>query len=777
VHEAGLGSLQPQIELGELDTRSLDRLELMYCEAAMRRVLAERSEIARFDGVSQNRLVEEFRRLDQERILLARKEVAAAHYNRLPAGGDAGEVGIIRGEARKKRKLRALRRLLADAGHAVQAIKPVFMMSPTSVAQFLEPGILSFDLLVIDEASQVRPVEALGAILRSRQVVVVGDNRQLPPTAFFDRVVDGDDEDEREQTGIEAADVESILDLCVARNIPQRMLRWHYRSRHHSLIAVSNREFYDNGLFVVPSPERDQSGYGLEFRLVPNGVYDRGKTSTNRREAQAVAQAMIDHARQSPDMSLGVGAFSVAQRDAILDELELLRRAHPETEEFFVRSGDEPWFVKNLENIQGDERDTIFISVGYGKDESGYFGMNFGPLNGKGGERRLNVLISRAKKRCVVFSSIHADEIDLRRTNARGAEALKAFLQYAETGRIEVSRPTSQDCDSEFEAQVADALRRSGWNVDHQVGIAGFFIDLAVVDPAVPGRYLLGIECDGATYHSARWARDRDRLRQAVLQEHGWTIHRIWSTDWFHSRDEQLRKLLATLEELKLLRRDRQSAPSARPVTQEVTTQDGLREIPRDVSDTRSENGHLGVPYQEVEFRLPLISQEIHELEPKELAPVVVRIVAGEGPIHRDEIARRVTTLWGLQRAGSRITNAVNSALRTAVRAGQLDEAAGFYTVSGNPEIPIRSRENVRSSSLRRPEMLPLQEIDAAILQFIEAHISTSPDETTRGVSRIFGFRSTSAQLRERIDSRIEFLVSARRLSQDGDVLRLNRDG
>lgn len=777
LHEAGLDSLRPQIDQGELNEQSLDRLELMYCEAAMRKVFDERDAIARFDGVSQSRLVEEFRRLDKLRIELARKEVAAAHFDRLPSGGDVGEVGIIRGEARKKRKHRALRRLLADAGHAVQAIKPVFMMSPTSVAQFLEPGILTFDLLVFDEASQVRPVEALGAILRARQLVVVGDNRQLPPTPFFDRVIEGVDEDEVEQEGIDAGDVESILDLCVSRNMPQRMLRWHYRSRHHSLIAVSNREFYDNGLFVVPSPERERPGVGLEFRFVENGIFDRGKSRTNRREARAVAQAMIDHARQFPTMSLGVGAFSVAQRDAILDELELLRRQHPETEEFFSQSRDEPWFVKNLENIQGDERDTIFISVGYGKDESGFFAMNFGPLNAKGGERRLNVLISRAKKRCVVFSSIRADEIDLRRTNARGAEALKSFLQYAESGRIEVSRPTDRGCDSEFETQVADALRDNGWEVDHQVGIAGFFIDLAVVDPAVPGRYLLGIECDGATYHSARWARDRDRLRQEVLEDHGWKLYRIWSTDWFHSPDEQLRKLLSTLEDLKLLSGSREASPQSKQAHGgDLEGGEDCCEILREARDPQSDDGRIGVPYQEVDFQLPVMQTALHEVTTSDLVPVVVTIVDDEGPIHGDEIARRVTRLWRLQRTGSRITKAVHRALRAAVHGGQIVETAGFYTIPGSSETPIRCRENVNSPTLRKPEMLPPQEIDAAILKFIEAHISSTPDETAREIARILGFRSTSQQLRCRIDSRVEFLVSEGRLCRDGAVLRVVPD-
>jgi very-short-patch-repair endonuclease len=256
-----------------------------------------------------------------------------------------------------------------------------------------------------------------------------------------------------------------------------------------------------------------------------------------------VAEAVIAHARDTPELTLGVGAFSVAQRGAILKELELLRRAHPDLEPFFVQHPLEPFFVKNLENIQGDERDVIFISVGYGRSETGALAMNFGPLSADGGERRLNVLISRAKLRCEVFSSITAEDIDLERGRSRGAAAFKLFLSFAQTGQFEHDEPSGGDPDSVFEEQVAAKLRARGHNVRAQIGIAGFFVDLAIADPDKPGRYVLGIECDGAQYHAARSARDRDRLRQAVLEDHDWIIHRIWSTDWYLRPDDELRKV------------------------------------------------------------------------------------------------------------------------------------------------------------------------------------------------------------------------------------------
>ena len=780
---AGLESLLPEIDSGTIGPDAMDRLTLVFSEAAMKLAYTQFDTIAEFDGVTHSRIVDEFRELDQRRIELARHETASAHFEGIPAGSDYGSVGIIRGEIRKKRRHKQIRRLLTDAGHAVQAIKPVFMMSPISIAQFIEPGIMEFDLLVIDEASQVRPVEAFGAVMRSRQAVVVGDNRQLPPTSFFDRMSGSDDAElEEDDETTSAADVESILDLCVARNFPQRMLQWHYRSRHHSLIAVSNREFYQDRLFVIPSADRDPGNRGLQFRHITNGVFDRGKSRTNRHEARAVAEAMIEHARRSPRLSLGVGTFSVAQRDAILDELELLRRDHPETEDFFSLTPVEPWFVKNLENIQGDERDVILISVGYGFDASGYFSMNFGPLNREGGERRLNVLISRARERCVVFSSIVADNVDLRRTSAVGVKSLKTFLHFAETGKLETAEATGRDFDSDFEIDVANTISSLGYEVDQQVGMAGFFIDLAVVDPERPGRYILGVECDGATYHSARWARDRDRLRQAVLENHGWSLHRIWSTDWFQSRDAQIKKLAAAIEkQLQGNRHDaerfNESQSQDGPSDDEVLVDTPEKGIDRESlpDDEGSEDGTVRLDYEEASFHVEMMSEEIHTLSAEKLSKVVTQLVRIEGPIHENEIARRITTLWGLSRAGRRITEAVRAATKFTEKSGTICCEDKFYWHAEHTEFPLRNRDRVESAGLKKPEMLPPRELQSGICEFVEKHVSTTPEETARAIGRMLGFRTTSRQLRERIEDEIDALIARSELTQENGSLRRNR--
>ena len=477
-----------------------------WLDAAFR----ERPALAEFDGATHAGIVERFRELDRAQFRRNQIRIAGRHWERLPRHQGGGQLGVLKREFQKKTRHMPVRRLMREAGRAIQGIKPVFMMSPLSIAKYIPPGSVDFDLVVFDEASQVRPVEALGAIIRGGQAVVVGDSKQLPPTSFFDRMADGLDEE-----GSWTGDLESILSLFCAQGAPERMLRWHYRSRHESLIAVSNHEFYDDRLVVFPSPDAGRLDAGLVFRHDPEAHYER--RGVNTAEAKTLARAVMEHARAAPALTLGVAAFSNAQARRIEDEVDILRRRDPSCEEFFAGHPEEPFFVKNLENVQGDERDVILISIGYGKIDGSYLPMNFGPLNRDGGERRLNVLITRARRRCAVYCNFQGADLDLRRSRARGVEALKTFLEYAEKGIIDIPRATGREADSPFEEAVAARLRKLDLDVDHQVGSAGFFIDLAVRDPLRPGRYVLGIECDGAAYHSARSARDRDRLPQQVL--------------------------------------------------------------------------------------------------------------------------------------------------------------------------------------------------------------------------------------------------------------------
>lgn len=542
----GDGVLVERISSGRISPSDAPAIfRFARAEALLRAVLKQFANLETFDGVKFETLIEEFCSLDTRRLEIARVEVADAHWKGIgqPREGRTMEaVQLLKHEMQKQRRHLPLRELLARAGTAVQAVKPVFMMSPLSVAQYLEPGILEFDMLLIDEASQVRPVEALGAAARCRQMVVVGDDKQMPPTQFFGRML-GDTAGELGSPEMQAGDVESILGLAIARNMPQRMLRWHYRSKHESLIAVSNREFYDNQLYVVPSPERSGE-LGVKWRFVEQGRFLKGR---NEIEANVVAEAIIRHARECSQWTLGVAAFSVTQRDAILESLAKLRRSHPDLDSFFDPNAADPFFVKNLENVQGDERDAIFVSVGYGPNEDGKVSLNFGPVSAAGGERRLNVLMTRAKRVLQIFSSMHADDIDLTRATGRGPAVFREYLRFAETGGASDTARGGRSNDR-FADVVARQLTERGYSVVMQVGLAGLYVDLAIVDPDNEDRYLLGIILDGDAWRSARSARDRNRITDAVLASQGWVIHHLWSLDWFRRPTEQLQRLLETIE-------------------------------------------------------------------------------------------------------------------------------------------------------------------------------------------------------------------------------------
>ena len=558
--------LRPMVDVAERTADAATHLsswfERAWYESITETAFDERPEIRTFNGQIHGGRIEAFNALDRQSLEFNRSRVSQTHraaatrHNQLPdrlvrASTSAEEavrqrqqqLRVLQREIEKKSRHKPIRRLLAEAGGIIQELKPVFMMSPLSIANYLAPGSTEFDLVVFDEASQVRPVDALGSLLRAKKAVVVGDSKQMPPTDFFDREVQPRDESDEEEQSV-TADMESVLGLFASQGAPSRTLRWHYRSRHESLIAVSNREFYDNRLVFFSSPDRESGG--LKYHHLPDAVYDRGRSRTNRREAETVAQAVMEHAACNPGLSLGVVAFSQAQAQAIEDRVETLRRQDDPCEGFFATNPDEPFFVKNLENVQGDERDVIFISIGYGRDEMGQVNQNFGPLNKEGGERRLNVLITRAKHQCRVFTNLRHEDIS---SQTAGMRALRTFLAYAESGQMpDNSYVSNFEVDSPFQRAVAKWLEERGYLVHQEVASGGRFVDIGIVDPQRPGRYIIGIECDGASYHSSRSARDRDRLREQLLRGLGWELHRIWSTDWFRNPERELKRAVEAIE-------------------------------------------------------------------------------------------------------------------------------------------------------------------------------------------------------------------------------------
>ena len=665
----------------------LPYFEGKLADALLGEAFRERIPLDDFDCASHERTIANFRKLDRNSIKLNRQRLASQLHQKTPhlIGGASreSEIGILQGQFNRKRGHMPIRKLLSTAGGLIQRIKPCFMMSPLSVAQFCDPEMIQFDVVVFDEASQIRPADALGALLRGKQAVVIGDTRQLPPTSFFEHLVDTTDDETEDDFTTSIADVESILHQC-RQSFPTKQLKWHYRSRHESLIAVSNQQFYENNLLIFPSPFEQVAHLGLKFVHLPDAVYDRGRSSTNRKEAQAVVHAVFEHYRHYPDKSLGIGTFNMKQQQAILDEVEVQLHQHPEMEPFFLRTRDEHFFVKNLETIQGDERDVIFLSIGYGKDTSGRLHRNFGPLNHDGGQRRLNVLTTRARERCVVFSNFRASDLQLNDEAPVGAKALKVFLDYAENRNLPPDMPIGDDTDSPFEDAVREFLISHSHTVNTQVGCAGYRIDLAVVNPAAPGRYLLGIECDGARYHSSPVARDRDRLRQQVLEGLGWTLHRVWSTDWYRNRTETGQRLLEAIERAKL---DLPEEVPAIPEPESVSVSPEL-EPPLPLEPSSSI-----VDYVECADLGILVYGDLHAQPLSQLAEAISRIVEIESPVHIGEVMLRIRNLWGLGRAGARIKNAIEKGALSAQRAERIRRTGDFLWIVDERDIPIRRRK------------------------------------------------------------------------------------
>ncbi|MCR5026786.1 MAG: DUF3320 domain-containing protein [Methanobrevibacter sp.] len=532
-----------------------------FADSLLNILFVENHELATFIGELHENRIKEFKDLDRKILVLNRKRIFHKLNSNIPQIFGATEnpqAKVLAGEFTRKSGHLPVRKLLEKAGGMIKQIKPCFMMSPLSVAQYLDPTNeeLQFDVVIFDEASQVKPEDALGAFMRGKTAVVMGDTQQLPPTSFFDQMASGES-DEEEATSL---DMESILHLCKL-SFPVKMLKWHYRSRHESLISVSNKEFYDNELLVYPSPSHNDPELGLKFHYNPNTAYDRGSSSANPKEAEDVVEAIFDHFdRYGDTKSLGVGTFSVAQKNAILEKLEEKRRERPELEPLFSENKDERFFVKNLETIQGDERDVILISVGYGFDNERKMSLNFGPLNQDGGERRLNVLITRARQKCVVFSNFKASSMKLTANPPHGVRALREFLEYAENLTIG-AHTTEEHSQAPFEDAIASFLEENGYQVDRQIGCAGFRVDLAIVDEENPGKYILGITTDGKMYASSKVARDRDRLREQVLEGLGWKLYHLWSTDWYRNRDLGRKKLLDFIEKsIKQTRKEQEIA-------------------------------------------------------------------------------------------------------------------------------------------------------------------------------------------------------------------------
>ena len=561
---AGLKAVVASLESGLInyDETADQFVTALYSWAAP--ILIDNSDVLRkFSATKHEDLIQQFREMDANWAKITGNYIASKIASGMPdiSGPNAPhEYGVLSREIQKKSRHKPVRQLVQELGGHLLNLTPCFMMSPLSVAQYIPSDYNAFDLVIFDEASQIPVWDAVGAIARGKKTIIVGDPKQMPPTNFFNKSQgDFDNEDE--------ADMESILDQGMAAGLTCHRLTGHYRSRHESLIAFSNNQYYDNSLTTYPSADTHDSAVILHRT---KGLYSKGKSRNNSIEASALVKEVVRRLKdpELQNRSIGIVTFNSEQQQLVQNLLDDERRNDPSIERFFGDEVAEPIFVKNLETVQGDQRDVICLSVGYGptEPEAQTMSMNFGPLNKQGGERRLNVAITRAASEMLLFTSFDSTMIDTSRTSARGVKDLKAYIDYATRGPVALAQKAEfenghDNFDSEFEEAVAIKLREKGWQIRTQIGVSKFRIDLGVLNPDKGGVFLAGIECDGATYHSSPSARDRDRVRHIILENLGWKLIRIWSTDFIINPEKVINQVHMQLKAL-LEEYNEEQAPS-----------------------------------------------------------------------------------------------------------------------------------------------------------------------------------------------------------------------
>jgi len=764
----GLQTVTDSLEQGVVDaTNVVGAFVQSLSKACVNHIIDTTPSLNTFRGNLFSQKIERLKELNEQYQALTKQELAARLSAKIPvlSAGVSGssEIGILQRAIKSGGRMMSVRKLFESIPSLLRKLCPCMLMSPISVAQYLSPNYPPFDVVVFDEASQLPTSEAIGAIARGSELIVVGDPKQLPPTSFFTAQTVDDDNCEKE-------DLESILDDCLALSMPQEHLLWHYRSRHESLIAFSNRKYYENKLYTFPSPNDMIS----QVRLVPvGGYYDRGRTKQNRAEAGAIIAEII---RRLSDpilskRSIGVVTFSSVQQNLIEDMLEEELRKRPDLDEI-ANCPEEPLFVKNLENVQGDERDVILFSVGYGPNKEGKVSLNFGPLNREGGWRRLNVAVSRAKHEMIIFSALRPEQIDLNRTRAEGVAGLKAFLEFAERGTSALPYFAGAEMASQSLIEsIAEAIRGLGYSVKRSIGCSGYQVDIGVVHPDNPDTYILGILCDSENYRSGGTALDRNCTQEAVLRGLGWQISRIWVLDWWDNPKKELERIAANID---CALKESVSTKELESTKVSATQQPDFERIePDTLSDAIPSYQITDLPMVEARMRNPeyfcgYVSTEI-------IKEQIRATVSGEAPICSDALRRRVLDAWGITRAGARINSRFDAivssmGLRSTVEPDRVfywraDEDPAKYEGFRVPSSDQKTRRNL--------EQIPPEEIASSIKYILDQQIGLSKEDLKREVSRIFGFSRCTEAMQKCIRVGLTLAIARGWAVEDGDRINL----
>ncbi|WP_147252330.1 DUF4011 domain-containing protein [Blastococcus sp. TF02A-30] len=729
--------------------------------------------LARYRSADRDALVEDFRVLDRRQVDDRYAAVVSQCAARRPTSNGSKAAQVITREAAKKTRHKPIRQLLAETSSLVQDLKPCFMMSPLSVSQFL-PADMRFDVVIFDEASQVLPWDAVNCIYRGEALIVAGDVNQLEPTAFFAASTDSEDFNEDDEEATDS--FESLLLLAKASGaLPNLPLLWHYRSQHESLISYSNLRIYEGDLHTFPGATFEAPDLGVESFVV-DGVYNRGTTRDNPIEAEHVVERVLHHATAHPDLSIGVVAFSSAQEDAVLAAMERRSVEEPVLARL-LNDHDrlDGFFVKSLENVQGDERDVIIFTIGYGPDEAGKMTMNFGPLNRKRGWRRLNVAVTRARRRVEVISSFRAGRITTEEfprptDDQNGVPHLKAYLDFAARGMAALAvdaREGAPGPESPFEEDVLAVVRGLGYEVDPQVGSAGYRIDMAVRHPDRPGEYVLAIECDGAMYHSAKAARDRDRLRQQVLEGLGWRLHRIWGLSWVRDRRGQVERLRTAIEAAV-----RGETPAARPVVEEPAPAVVFDDIDFDAKPEWAVAYPTHSAYGRTPEERTWAAPGSVEARPA-MRTYFERVLRMEAPVHHGRLLECFRNDWEVGRVGSLIQKNIDMVLSKVVVDGRriIRDAADFLSLSGAEMTTVRVPTH--EEGIRKVGWVPPAELDLAVLFLVrDAKVMDVADLLT-AVSRLFGWRRQGVDIQAALAAAVSRLEQAGTLVNDGGEVRL----
>lgn len=700
-------------------------------------------QLSSFNGKLFEEKIRKFKQMSQNFEILTKEELFAKLASKIPSftqeASQSSEIGILQRTIRNNGRAMPIRKLFDSIPNLLPRIAPCMLMSPISVAQYFDTSAAKFDLVVFDEASQMPTCEAVGAIARGSNLIIVGDPKQMPPTSFFSsNYID--------EENIEKEDLESILDDCLALSMPSKHLLWHYRSKHESLIAFSNSKFYENKLLTFPSPD----DLTTRVHYVPvEGYYDRGKTRQNEFEAKVVIDEIVQRLSDPvlSKRSIGVVTFSSAQQILIQNMLDEIFTTNPNLEAVALNT-TEPIFIKNLENVQGDERDVILFSVGYGPDKEGKVSLNFGPLNREGGWRRLNVAVSRARYEMKVFSTIRADQIDITRTASEGVAGLKAFLEYADKGRstLSIRNVLKETKITGLEKLLSEEIKKFGYNVQTNIGYSGYRIDIGVVDPAKPSEYILGILCDGATYYSAKTARDREIVQRDVLKLLGWNIHNVWSTDWWENAGRVISDIVEAIKNAELSKNNLPTKETEN-ILQIVENKEAMvfnNNQSNIQQETKSHSSGLSTEYNVCNLEIiPTSSSDdfLQYYNFEKIRNQLVRIVEEEAPISRDLLCRRVLSAWGISKMGSRISTQFDQLLKQFhLKQTGSGKNIFYWNVSQNPDKYEVYRISKHDSQKRDAIDLPPEEVANGVKEILINQISLPKDELVRETARLFGF-------------------------------------